>query len=216
LKLVVGHRYGLVGPNGSGKSTVLRHIAERKLPGIPSNLQILHVEQEVVGDDTPAVESVLNADTLRLDLLAERTKLEAELETAADDAAAGNTINEAALADESRKRERLQEVYELLRAIGADSAYARACAILSGLQFTPTMQGMPTKEFSGGWRMRIALARALFCRPAVLLLDEPTNHLDLHALVWLENYLSRWKKTLLIVSHDKNFLNTVCTDIIHL
>jgi ATP-binding cassette, subfamily F, member 1 len=169
-----------------------------------------------VGDETPAVESVLQADTQRLELLAERAKLESILEAAADDAAQGNVISDEGMALETKNRERLTEVYELLNAIGADSAYARACAILTGLQFTPTMQGMPTKEFSGGWRMRIALARALFCRPAVLLLDEPTNHLDLHALVWLENYLSRWKKTLLIVSHDKNFLNSVCTDIIHL
>ncbi|XP_035536923.1 LOW QUALITY PROTEIN: ATP-binding cassette sub-family F member 1 [Morone saxatilis] len=107
-------------------------------------------------------------------------------------------------------------VYEELRAIGAAAAEAKARRILAGLSFTPEMQNRPTKRFSGGWRMRVSLARALFMEPTLLMLDEPTNHLDLNAVIWLNNYLQGWKKTLLIVSHDQSFLDDVCTDIIHL
>ncbi|GLD56803.1 ATP-binding cassette sub-family F member 1, partial [Lates japonicus] len=107
-------------------------------------------------------------------------------------------------------------VYEELRAIGAAAAEAKARRILAGLSFTPEMQNRATKRFSGGWRMRVSLARALFMEPTLLMLDEPTNHLDLNAVIWLNNYLQGWKKTLLIVSHDQSFLDDVCTDIIHL
>ncbi|KAL0381880.1 UNVERIFIED_CONTAM: ABC transporter F family member 4 [Sesamum angustifolium] len=93
--------------------------------------------------------------------------------------------------------------------MGSDAAEAQASKILAGLGFTKDMQGRPTKSFSGGWRMRISLARALFVQPTLLLLDEPTNHLDLRAVLWLEEYLCRWKKTLVVVSHDRDFLNTV-------
>ena len=110
---------------------------------------------------------------------------------------------------------RLSDVYEELADIGADSAEARAGAILSGLQFLEEQKHMPTSSFSGGWRMRISLARALFRKPRLLLLDEPTNHLDLHAVIWLEGYLQKWKHTLVVVSHDRDFLTTVCTDILH-
>ena len=88
--------------------------------------------------------------------------------------------------------------------------------ILAGLGFTVEMQNRPTNQFSGGWRMRVSLARALFIEPTLLLLDEPTNHLDLNAVIWLDSYLRTWKKTLLIVSHDQSFLDNVCTDVIHL
>ncbi|KAK7899612.1 hypothetical protein WMY93_020465 [Mugilogobius chulae] len=108
------------------------------------------------------------------------------------------------------------KVYEELRVIGAAAAEAKARRILAGLSFTPEMQNRPTKKFSGGWRMRVSLARALFMEPTLLMLDEPTNHLDLNAVIWLNNYLQGWKKTLLIVSHDQSFLDDVCTDIIHL
>jgi len=111
---------------------------------------------------------------------------------------------------------RLPFVYKRLAEIEADTATSRASSILAGLSFSKEMQDRPTKEFSGGWRMRIALARALFCRPDLLLLDEPTNHLDFHAIVWLENFLQDWAGTLLIVSHQRGFLNAVCTDIFHL
>ncbi len=110
----------------------------------------------------------------------------------------------------------LRQVYERMQEINAASAEARASKILHGLGFTKVMQARQTNLFSGGWRMRISLARALYIQPTVLLLDEPTNHLDLRAVLWLEEYLTRWKKTLIVVSHDRDFLNTVTTDIIHL
>merc|ERR1712179_773184 len=112
--------------------------------------------------------------------------------------------------------DRLQDVYDELKSIGADKAEPKARRILAGLGFTKEMQGRSTKNFSGGWRMRVSLARALFIEPTLLILDEPTNHLDLNAVIWLDNYLQGWKKTLLIVSHDQSFLDNVCTDIIHL
>ncbi|XP_015923939.1 ATP-binding cassette sub-family F member 1 [Parasteatoda tepidariorum] len=198
LHITNGRRYGLVGPNGHGKTTLLKHIANRSL-NIPPTIDVLLCEQEVVADDTPAVEVVLKSDTKRSELLDEMNALEAEL-------------NKGSL----KKQERLNEVYEELRIIGADSAEARARRILAGLGFDREMQDRATKHFSGGWRMRVSLARALFMEPTLLLLDEPTNHLDLNAVIWLDNYLQAWKKTLLVVSHDQSFLDNVCTDIIHL
>jgi ATP-binding cassette, subfamily F, member 1 len=111
---------------------------------------------------------------------------------------------------------RLGQVHEQLSQIGASSAEAKARRILFGLGFTAEMQVRPTRYFSGGWRMRISLARALFIEPTLLMLDEPTNHLDLNAVIWLDDYLQKWKKTLLVVSHDQDFLNSVCQEIIHL
>jgi len=188
-----GRRYGLVGRNGSGKSTLLRNISSKEIP-VPSSISILHVEQEVTGDDMSALDSVISADLELIALWDEEKKLLAT----------------------DPESVRLPFVYKRLEAIEADSAQARASTILAGLSFTPDMQKRPTKSFSGGWRMRIALARALFCKPDLLLLDEPTNHLDFHAVVWLENFLSSWESTLIIVSHQREFLNSVCTDIIHL
>jgi ATP-binding cassette subfamily F protein 1 len=112
--------------------------------------------------------------------------------------------------------DRLKEVHELLAQINASAAEPKARRILFGLGFDAEMQLRPTKYFSGGWRMRISLARALFMEPTLLMLDEPTNHLDLNAVIWLDDYLQRWKKTLLIVSHDQDFLNSVCQEILHL
>ncbi|XP_052440846.1 ATP-binding cassette sub-family F member 1 isoform X2 [Carassius gibelio] len=198
LLVVAGRRYGLVGPNGKGKTTLLKHIANRAL-SIPPNIDVLLCEQEVVADNTPAVQAVLKADTRRLKLLEEERQLQSQLEKGDDGVS-----------------ERLDKVYEELRAIGAAAAEAKARRILAGLSFTPEMQNRPTKKFSGGWRMRVSLARALFMEPTLLMLDEPTNHLDLNAVIWLNNYLQSWKKTLLIVSHDQSFLDDVCTDIIHL
>lgn len=198
LLIVAGRRYGLVGPNGKGKTTLLKHIANRAL-NIPPNIDVLLCEQEVIADDTPAVLAVLKADTKRIKLLEEEKQLQSLLERGEDSAA-----------------DRLEKVYEELRAIGAAAAEAKARRILAGLSFTPEMQNRPTKKFSGGWRMRVSLARALFMEPTLLMLDEPTNHLDLNAVIWLNNYLQGWKKTLLIVSHDQGFLDDVCTDIIHL
>ncbi|CAG9766826.1 unnamed protein product [Ceutorhynchus assimilis] len=198
LLIANGRHYGLVGPNGHGKTTLLRHIAQKAF-AIPPNIDILYCEQEVVADDFTAVETVLNADIKRNTLLAEQTKLEEQFN-----------------AGDLQVQERLNEVYVELKAIGADSAEPRARRILAGLGFTKKMQDRATKNFSGGWRMRVSLARALYIEPTLLLLDEPTNHLDLNAVIWLDNYLQGWKKTLLIVSHDQSFLDNVCNEIIHL
>ncbi|XP_048460215.1 ATP-binding cassette sub-family F member 3 isoform X2 [Rhincodon typus] len=111
---------------------------------------------------------------------------------------------------------KLTEIYSKLEEIEADKAPARASVILAGLGFSSKMQQQMTREFSGGWRMRLALARALFAKPDLLLLDEPTNMLDVRAILWLENYLQTWQSTILVVSHDRNFLNAVATDIVHL
>jgi ATP-binding cassette subfamily F protein 1 len=119
--------------------------------------------------------------------------------------------------DESEEKiDRLQQVVDELTNMGADAAEAKARRILFGLGFTMDMQTKPTKMFSGGWRMRISLARALFVEPTLLMLDEPTNHLDLNAVIWLDEYLQKWKKTLLIVSHDQDFLNSVCQEMLHI
>lgn len=198
LYITAGRRYGLVGPNGHGKTTLLKHIANRAL-NIPANIDALYCEQEVVADDTPALQVVLKADKKREALLEEERRLVQESEK-------GN----------SKNSERLNQVYEELRAIGSDAAEPKARRILAGLGFTVGMMERPTKSLSGGWRMRVSLARALFLEPTLLMLDEPTNHLDLNAVIWLDNYLQTWKKTLLVVSHDQGFLDNVCTDIIHL
>ena len=160
LTLAHGRRYGLIGRNGAGKTTLLRAIAERRVAGLSPRTQVLHVAQEVTGDDTPVLAAVLAADGERTALLAEEAKLLADT---ADASAAG----------------RLPGVYARLQEIDAYGAEARAAAILAGLSFSPEDQARPTRSFSGGWRMRIALARALFVKPDLLLLDEPTNHLDL-------------------------------------
>uniref|UniRef100_A0A8C4QPX3 ATP-binding cassette, sub-family F (GCN20), member 1 n=1 Tax=Eptatretus burgeri TaxID=7764 RepID=A0A8C4QPX3_EPTBU len=193
LIVVAGRRYGLVGPNGKGKTTLLKHIACRAL-AIPESIDVLLCEQEVEADNTPAVEVVLRADSRRTALLA----------------------RERELLDQPQSGDALRQVYDELSVIGAASAEARARRILAGLGFTTEMQNRATWHFSGGWRMRVSLARALFVEPTLLLLDEPTNHLDLNAVIWLNNYLQGWKKTLLVVSHDQGFLDDVCTDVIHL
>lgn len=197
LMIAAGRRYGLVGPNGHGKTTLLRHIGSRSLQ-IPPNIDALICEQEVVADERSALETVLSSDVKRTSLLNDCKDLEAQQENGKD------------------VTERLNEVYDELRAIGADQAEPKARRLLAGLGFSREMQERATNKFSGGWRMRVSLARALFIEPTLLMLDEPTNHLDLNAVIWLDNYLQNWKKTLLIVSHDQSFLDNVCTDIIHL
>ena len=204
LTIAAGRRYGLVGPNGKGKSTLMRMIARRQVP-VPENLDVLLVEQEVVGTDDSALASVVAADVELMNL----RKEEAEL---------NKKLNEMQLEDEDEEGlgDRLTEIYDRINDLGGASAEARASKILHGLGFTEEMQKRATNLFSGGWRMRISLARALYIQPTVLLLDEPTNHLDLRAVLWLEEYLTRWKKTLVVVSHDRDFLNSITTDIIHL
>uniref|UniRef100_K3WZQ2 ABC transporter domain-containing protein n=1 Tax=Globisporangium ultimum (strain ATCC 200006 / CBS 805.95 / DAOM BR144) TaxID=431595 RepID=K3WZQ2_GLOUD len=199
LHINAGGKYGLVGPNGQGKTTLLKMIALGELK-IPPKVDCLYVEQEVQADETRAVDAVLKADAERWALLEEEKKLLAELETKQD----------ATLDD------RLNEVYEQLSTMNASAAEARARRILHGLGFDPDMQEKATRDFSGGWRMRISLAKALYVEPTLLMLDEPTNHLDLNAVIWLDDYLQKWKKTLLVVSHDADFLNSVCTEVLHL
>ncbi|KAE8683690.1 ABC transporter F family member 4 [Hibiscus syriacus] len=207
VKISHGRRYGLVGPNGMGKSTLLKLLAWRKIP-VPKNIDVLLVEQEVVGDDRTALQAVVSANE---ELLRVREEV-AALQNASS--APGGEDDSNLNGDDAG--ERLAELYDKLQILGSDAAEAQASKILAGLGFTKEMQVRPTRSFSGGWRMRISLARALFVQPTLLLLDEPTNHLDLRAVLWLEEYLYRWKKTLVVVSHDRDFLNTVCTEIIHL
>ncbi|XP_074343650.1 ABC transporter F family member 4 [Apium graveolens] len=208
VKISHGQRYGLVGPNGMGKSTLLKLLAWRKIP-VPKNIDVLLVEQEVVGDDRSAVDAVVSANE-------ELVQIREEVATLLKSSSAADEEEDADGTGDLDAAEKLTELYEKLQVMGADAAEAQAAKILAGLGFTKDMQGRPTRSFSGGWRMRISLARALFVQPTLLLLDEPTNHLDLRAVLWLEEYLCRWKKTLVVVSHDRDFLNTVCNEIIHL
>jgi ATP-binding cassette, subfamily F, member 3 len=180
-----GRRIGLVGRNGAGKSTLLRAIAgEILLDGgdirLAARARLATVAQEAPSGDASLLDTVLEGDPERLSLLAE-----------------------AETADPSR----LAEIHERLRAIGADSAPSRAAAILAGLGFDEAAQQRPVHEYSGGWRMRVALATALFANPDLLLLDEPTNHLDLEATLWLESWLSRFPGAAVIVSHDRGLLD---------
>ncbi|RUS87540.1 hypothetical protein EGW08_004716 [Elysia chlorotica] len=198
LHITHGRRYGLVGPNGHGKTTLLKHMASRALQ-IPANIDVLYCEQEVVADETKSIDAVLKADKKRTALLEEEKDLVLKVSDGGMEIA-----------------DRLKDVYDELRAINADAAEPKARRILAGLGFTKEMMSRPTKSLSGGWRMRVSLARALFMEPTLLMLDEPTNHLDLNAVIWLDNYLQQWKKTLLVVSHDQSFLDNVCTDIVHL
>ena len=193
LVLAKGKRYGMVGRNGAGKSTLLRALESRSLQ-LPTNISLLHVEQEVVGDNTPALEAVLNVLEERKNLLAEVKELESATEATG----------------------RLTQVHERLVEIDSDIKPSQAAEILHGLGFTREMQEAPTSSFSGGWRMRLALAQALLLEPDLLLLDEPTNMLDMRAVLWLEYKLNSWPTTLLTVSHDRSYINAVCTDIIHL
>ncbi|KAJ1639294.1 P-loop containing nucleoside triphosphate hydrolase protein [Pavlovales sp. CCMP2436] len=202
VTIAFGRRYGLIGRNGIGKTTLLKHLSAKKFDGIPQHLQVLHIEQEVPGGDASVLECVLATDVERTALLAEERELQEE--HAEEDGE-----------DEQDSATRLNEVWERLKAIESDSAPARAAEILCGLGFSEEDQQRTTASFSGGWRMRVSLARALFISPDVLLLDEPTNHLDLHAVLWLEEYLQSWEKTLIVVSHARSFLNAVVTDILH-
>jgi ATP-binding cassette, subfamily F, member 3 len=190
-----GHRVALVGRNGTGKTTLLKLIAGDLAPdggsiSLPAGQRIGRVAQEAPAGEASLLETVLAADV-------ERTRLLAEAETAEDPS-------------------RIAEVHARLVDIQAHSAPARAAQILAGLGFDAQAQQRPTRDFSGGWRMRVALAAVLFSEPDLLLLDEPTNHLDLEATIWLENYLRSYPHTILLVSHDRELLNKVPTTTVHL
>ncbi|RKL13206.1 Protein GCN20 [Fusarium oxysporum] len=190
LTLAYGHRYGLVGNNGVGKSTLLRALSRREV-AIPLHISILHVEQEQI--------------TARL---AELEKQRASL---------ADTSADAARIDRDREAQdiKLGDVQSKLAEMESDKAESRAASILAGLGFSTERQQHATKTFSGGWRMRLALARALFCEPDLLLLDEPSNMLDVPSITFLSEYLQTYPSTVLVVSHDRAFLNEVATDIIH-
>jgi ATP-binding cassette subfamily F protein 3 len=190
-----GHKVGFVGRNGSGKTTLLRLIAGEIHPDdggitVPRSTRIGWVTQEAPGGPDRLIDFVLAAD-------AERARLLAEADTAHDP-------------------HRIAEVHERLADIGAHAAPSRAARILAGLGFDDDAQQRPCAEYSGGWRMRVALAAMLFTEPDLLLLDEPTNYLDLEGTLWLEDYLRDYPHTVLIVSHDRELLNRSVTSILHL
>jgi ATP-binding cassette subfamily F protein 3 len=190
-----GHKVGLVGRNGTGKTTLFRLIrGELALEGgeitLPSRSRIGGVAQEVPSSATSLLDTVLQADT-------ERAALIAEAETATDP-------------------HRIAEVQARLADIDAWSAEGRASAILKGLGFDAAAQLRPCCDFSGGWRMRVALAGVLFAQPDLLLLDEPTNYLDLEGALWLESYLAKYPHSVIIISHDRGLLNRAVQGILHL
>src|SRR5580704_6911625 len=190
-----GRRIGLVGRNGTGKTTLIKLImGELHLDGgdisKPNGWRIGTVAQEAPAGPLTLLETVLAAEPERMELLAQS-------ETESDP-------------------HKLGDIHARLEAIDAYSAPARAASILAGLGFSAQEQVRPCSEFSGGWRMRVALAAILFAAPDLLLLDEPTNYLDLEGVLWLEDYLKRYRGSVLIVSHDRDLLNTVAEFILHL
>ncbi|TCD68629.1 hypothetical protein EIP91_010284 [Steccherinum ochraceum] len=195
ISLNYGQRYGLLGENGSGKSTLLQSIAERDIE-IPEHVDIYLVRGEAEPADVNAVDYIIASAREKV------IRLEARIEemSVADD------VDEVAL----------DSLYEQLEEMDPSTFEAKAGSILHGLGFTAEMMARPTKDMSGGWRMRVALARALFIKPHLLLLDEPTNHLDLEAVVWLEAYLSMYNHILVITSHSQDFMDSVCTNIMDL
>jgi len=195
LTLPAGTKAGLVGRNGTGKTTLFRAItgdlsAETGSVGLPKNTRIGQVAQEAPGTEEPLIEIVLKADVERAALLAEE-------QTATDP-------------------HRIAEIHIRLADIDAHSAESRAATILAGLGFDDEAQRRPASSFSGGWRMRVALAAVLFSQPDLLLLDEPTNYLDLEGTLWLENYVAKYPHTVLLISHDRDLLNRAVNSIVHL
>ena len=190
-----GSRVGLIGRNGAGKSTLVRVIAGQLEPDtgtaeMPRGSRLGYVAQEAPAGQATPFDTVLEADV-------ERARLMHDAETVTDP-------------------DRLGDIHERLLAIDAYGAPARAARILVGLGFDEEMQQRPLESYSGGWRMRVALAALLFSQPDVLLLDEPSNHLDLEAVMWLEDFLKGYKATIVVVSHERDFLNNVVDHILHL
>ena len=170
-----------------------------------------------MGDDTPALQAVLDADVWRKHLLHEQARITMEL-AEIEQTPTPITVSGGAAPNNQHRDELdslLTDVHAKLAEMEADKAESRAAAILAGLGFSPERQLFATKTFSGGWRMRLALARALFCKPDLLLLDEPSNMLDVPSITFLSEYLQTYPSTVLVVSHDRAFLNEVATDIIH-
>ncbi|XP_059223484.1 ATP-binding cassette sub-family F member 2 [Stomoxys calcitrans] len=195
LELNCGRRYGVIGLNGCGKSSLLAVLGNREVP-IPEHMDIFYLSREIPASSKTALQCVMEVDE-------ERIKLE-------------KLAEELAMSEDDSDQEQLIDIYERLDDMSADLAEVKAARILHGLGFDKNMQQKQAKDFSGGWRMRIALARALFVKPHLLLLDEPTNHLDLDACVWLEEELKTYKRILVLISHSQDFLNGVCTNIIHM
>jgi len=195
LELTFGRRYGLIGANGSGKSTMLAAIAAREIP-IPKHVDMWFLDCEAKPEEVTAIEAVVNV------VLIEHTRLE--------------ELSLKLLEDPEGNMDLLAVVGDKLDKMDPETFVPRACELLHGLGFTKAMMNKATKDMSGGWRMRVSLAQALFVEPTLLLLDEPTNHLDLGACVWLEEYLKTYPNTLLFTSHSEDFMNGVCTNIMQL
>ncbi|GIL89573.1 hypothetical protein Vretimale_1869 [Volvox reticuliferus] len=195
IELTIGRRYGLIGQNGSGKSNFLKCIAKREVP-IPDHLDIYHLDQEAEPSERTALQAVIDH------IQAELTRLHA--------------LEEEIMTTSGPEDPRLEALYDRIDELDPATFESRAAELLHGLGFSPAFQQRKTRDLSGGWRMRVALARALFAAPTLLLLDEPTNHLDLEACVWLEEYLKNYNKCLVVISHSQDFLNGVCTHIIWL
>ncbi|MEQ5803762.1 ATP-binding cassette domain-containing protein [Halomonas sp. H10-9-1] len=197
LTLHAGHKAGIVGPNGAGKSSLFKLLLGELAPDrgeveMSGGQRIAHMAQEVEALDRSLLDHVLDGH-------AELRRVEAALEAARE---AGDDHREA-------------ELHGVIEALDGYSAPARAAQLLVGLGFSQADLDRPLASFSGGWRMRVNLARTLFMPSDLLLLDEPTNHLDLDALLWLEQWLTRYPGTLLLISHDRDFLDAVCDSIVH-
>ena len=195
VNIPAGRRVGLVGPNGAGKTTLFKIISGELAPdggevSFIKGASLGMVRQDMPDDETPIIDVVLSSDTERSSLMKE--------------------------AEETQDLDRISAIYERLGEINAYDAPSRAAAILAGLGFSEAAQSSPISSFSGGWRNRVALASVLFLQPNVLLLDEPTNHLDIESMVWLENFLMRYRETLIIISHDRDILNKTVDHILHL
>jgi ATP-binding cassette, subfamily F, member 3 len=198
FQLHPGHKVGLTGANGAGKSSLFALLRGELHPEVgdlemPPNWVVAHVAQETPALSMPALEFTLDGD-------AELRQVEADL----------------ALAEQQHAGEKIAEFHHKLTDIEGYSAKARAAALLNGLGFLQTDLARPVSDFSGGWRVRLNLARALMCRSDLLLLDEPTNHLDLDAVYWLESWLREYRGTLLLISHDRDFLDAVVNNILHI
>ena len=195
VQLNYGQRYGLLGENGSGKTTFLEALANRDVE-IPEHIDIYLVRGEAEPSDEDALDFIIKSAREKV------ARLEKEIE----DMSVADDVDEVAL----------ELKYEELEELDPSTFEAKAGAILHGLGFSQQMMHKPTKDLSGGWRMRVSLARALFIKPHLLLLDEPTNHLDLEAVVWLEAYLSTYNHILVLTSHSADFMDNVCTNILDL